>query len=127
MSVCLRVCVRACFPSTSSLVPKCWLSLARQVHFFKKTKQKWKDREEEKPRRRSRCAAWVEAKVQFKAHNLQIRDGYGFYFSSPPPTRIMLTFLLALAYLAALVQSLYNLMLAAGYVVCFFFVSTPCE
>lgn len=40
----------------------------------------------------------------------------------------MLTFLLALAYLASLVQSLYNLMLAAGYVVFFFFsVSTSCE
>lgn len=44
-------------------------------------------REKEKPSSRRLCAARVEAKVQFKAHHLQIRDGYGFYFSSffPPP------------------------------------------
>lgn len=38
VSVCVSVC--ACFPSTSSLVPKCCLSLSRQVYFREKKRKK---------------------------------------------------------------------------------------
>lgn len=53
----------------------------------------------------------VEAEVQFKARNLQMcGEGYGFYILYQNNADIPFSS----AYLASLVQSLYNLMLADG-------------